>query len=504
MQKIILQQSFPQDWIRMFTHLANLFFEEAKIEIEGTDDVILVEFTVEQAAGIWSGESTLKWNGHVYHSAFSEKEEEGDEKQRNRQLKRIYSHLFLDSLEQATGMEQAWGILTGIRPTKLYHKYRNEGLTAADTKKLLMKQHRISQEKVDLLAKIADVQLGAIPDLHDLENEVSLYIGIPFCPTKCAYCTFPAYAIHRKNGRVESFLDGLHEEMREIGKWLKERDIKITTIYFGGGTPTSIEADEMDALYQTMYDSFPHMKEVREVTVEAGRPDTITPEKIEVLKKWGIDRISVNPQSYTDETLKAIGRHHTVQETIDKFWMSRNMGMRNINMDLIIGLPNEGLDEFQHSLNETEKMQPESLTIHTLSFKRASEMTRNKDKYRVADRVTVEQMMKQGEQWTASNGYVPYYLYRQKNILGNLENVGYAKPGEESIYNILIMEEVQTIIGIGCGASSKFMDPVTEKITQFQNPKDPAAYILTFEEYIDKKIEHLERIFPNRPVVSEA
>ena len=270
----------------------------------------------------------------------------------------------------------------------------------------------------------------------------------------------------------------------------------ITTIYFGGGTPTSIEAEEMDALYETMYDSFPGMENVREITVEAGRPDTITPAKIDVLKKWGIDRISVNPQSYTDETLKAIGRHHSVQETIDKFWLSRNMGMKNINMDLIIGLPNEGIEEFKHSLAETEKMQPESLTIHTLSFKRASEMTRNKDKYKVADRETVEQMMKLGEQWNAANGYEPYYLYRQKNILGNLENVGYAKSGEESIYNIVIMEEVQTIIGVGCGASSKFIDPETGKITQFYNPKDPAAYILTFEDSIEKKLAHLDTIFP--------
>ena len=238
------------------------------------------------------------------------------------------------------------------------------------------------------------------------------------------------------------------------------------------------------------------MEKVSEITVEAGRPDTITPAKIDVLKKWGIDRISVNPQSYTDETLKAIGRHHSVQETIDKFWLSRNMGMKNINMDLIIGLPNEGIEEFRHSLAETEKMQPESLTVHTLSFKRASEMTRNKDKYKVADRETVEQMMKLGEQWNAANGYEPYYLYRQKNILGNLENVGYAKSGEESIYNIVIMEEVQTIIGVGCGASSKFMDPETGKITQYYNPKDPAAYILTFEDSIEKKLAHLDTIFP--------
>ncbi|MGN7387565.1 coproporphyrinogen III oxidase [Sporosarcina sp. SAFN-015] len=496
MQKIILTKSFEQDWIRMFTHLANLFFEQSKVITDSKEEGILVDLSINKDSETIRGSAHLTYDGNEFSATFTEQVTMDNSETETRQLKRVYSHVFLEVLEQLTGMKQSWGILTGIRPMKLFHKYRQQGHDIEAAKRLLMEKHRISEEKSELLATIENVQLQAIPDLHQIQNDVSIYIGIPFCPTKCAYCTFPAYAIHRKNGRVESFLDGLHEEIREIGKWLTERDIKITTIYFGGGTPTSIEADEMDALYKTMYDSFPHMNEVREVTVEAGRPDTITPAKIDVLKKWGIDRISVNPQSYTDETLKAIGRHHSVQETIDKFWLSRNMGMKNINMDLIIGLPNEGLEEFRHSLDETEKMQPESLTVHTLSFKRASEMTRNKEKYKVADRETVEQMMQMGERWTKDNGYVPYYLYRQKNILGNLENVGYAKPGEESLYNIIIMEEVQTIIGIGCGASSKFMDPATGKITQFQNPKDPAAYILTFEEYIDKKIEHLERIFP--------
>ncbi len=481
----------------MFTHLANLFFEQSKIIDEDEDEAISVVFSLEKNEdNMLIGQAFLIWDGAEYTSEFSELEEMDDEKIQTRQLKRIYSHILLEALEQATGMQQSWGILTGIRPMKLYHKYRQQGHSTEQAQQLLMDRHRISREKSELLAQIADVQLRSVPDLYDLKDEVSIYIGIPFCPTKCAYCTFPAYAIHRKNGRVESFLDGLHEEIREMGKWLTEHNMSITTIYFGGGTPTSIEAEEMDALYETMYASFPNMENVREITVEAGRPDTITPAKIDVLKKWGIDRISVNPQSYTDETLKAIGRHHSVQETVDKFWLSRNMGMKNINMDLIIGLPNEGMEEFQHSLDETAKMQPESLTVHTLSFKRASEMTRNKDKYKVADRGTVEQMMKLGEQWNAENGYEPYYLYRQKNILGNLENVGYAKPGEESIYNIIIMEEVQTIIGVGCGASSKFIDPKSGKITQFYNPKDPAAYILTFEDAIEKKLEHLNTIFP--------
>ena len=501
MQQLHVDQQFPQDWIRMFTHLANLFFEQSKLTANRTaDDAIELRFH-EEYEDVPCVTADIEWQGERYTSSFGEEAKETEEREQLRQRKRMYSHVLLDVLEQATGMEQEWGILTGIRPTKLYHMYRQDGHSVDGAKRLLRERHRVSERKSELIAEIADVQLNALPDLYSLKEEVSIYIGIPFCPTKCAYCTFPAYAIHRKSGRVETFLDGLHEEMRAMGKWLSEHDIRITTIYFGGGTPTSIEADEMDALYQTMMDSFPHMEQVREVTVEAGRPDTITVPKLEVLKKWGIDRISVNPQSYTDETLKAIGRHHSVQETIDKYWLSRQQGMRNINMDLIIGLPNEGLEEFEHSLAETEKMQPESLTIHTLSFKRASEMTRNKDKYRVADRETVGKMMKRGEEWSRDNGYIPYYLYRQKNILGNLENVGYSKPGEESLYNILIMEEAQTIIGLGCGASSKFMEPSTGKLTQFHNPKEPGAYILGFEEAIDKKIAYLEELFPSNQTV---
>jgi oxygen-independent coproporphyrinogen-3 oxidase len=252
----------------------------------------------------------------------------------------------------------------------------------------------------------------------------------------------------------------------------------------------------MDLLYEEMHQSFPEVSSIREVTVEAGRPDTITPEKLEILKKWNIDRISINPQSYTNETLKAIGRHHSVEETIDKFHLARSMGMNNINMDLIIGLPGEGVSEFQHSLDETEKLMPESLTVHTLSFKRASEMTRNKEKYKVADRSETEQMMSLAENWTKQHQYAPYYLYRQKNILGNLENVGYSLENQESLYNIIIMEEVQTIIGIGCGAASKFIDPKTGHIQQFSNPKDPKSYNETFKEYTEKKIAILEELYP--------
>ncbi|AYC30183.1 coproporphyrinogen III oxidase [Paenisporosarcina cavernae] len=493
MKTIHIPGEFPQDWIRNFTHIANLFFEETKISSSSEEAELQIELSFHEEDGQLVAEGKLEdLVAYFQEAAF----EHVDDREMRKQQKRALAHVLLDVMEQKTGMHQSWGILTGIRPTKLYHRARMAGKTYEDIRKELQTSYRLSEEKISLMRTVADRQLATIPDLDSIGNEVSVYIGIPFCPTKCAYCTFPAFAIHRKNGRVDNFLDALHVEIREMGAWMKAHDITITSVYFGGGTPTSIEADEMDALYQTMWDSFPNPDKIREITVEAGRPDTITPDKLNVLKKWGIDRISVNPQSYTDETLKAIGRHHTVQETIDKFWLSREMGMNNINMDLIIGLPNEGLAEFEHSLAETEKMQPESLTVHTLSFKRASEMTRNKKKYEVADRPTAEAMMERAETWTEENGYVPYYLYRQKNILGNLENVGYSKPGEESIYNIVIMEEVQTIIGIGCGASSKFIDQQTGKITQYYNPKDPAAYVMTFEEATAKKIELLEEVYP--------
>ncbi len=499
MKVLKVSEEFPQDFMRVFHDITNLFFEDTKLAKGDMAPDLLVSLnhsTNEQFTII--ADATLQAEGNQYESHFEQGyESEGTEKEQKIRLKRALSHVLLDTLEQMTGIKQQWGILTGIRPTKLYHKFRKAGLSEDEIHDRLTTEFSLSDEKIALLKSIVNTQLKAIPDLDAIGKEVSIYIGIPFCPTKCAYCTFPAYAIqsNRKQGKVATFLDGLHYEIEEMGKWLKQHDMKITSVYWGGGTPTSIEAEEMDALYKTMFDSFPHLETIREITVEAGRPDTITPEKLDVLKKWGIDRISVNPQSYTDETLKAIGRHHTVQETIDKFWMARKAGMNNINMDLIIGLPNEGIEEFEHSLSESEKMMPESLTVHTLSFKRASEMTHNKDKYKVADRKTAEAMMQRAHEWTDDHGYTPYYLYRQKNILGNLENVGYSIPGEESIYNIMIMEEAQTIIGLGCGASTKLVNAETGKIKQYHNPKEPAAYILTYEEAIHKKIQALDELY---------
>jgi oxygen-independent coproporphyrinogen III oxidase len=485
---------------RMLQLIGNLFFEETeivKVQDEAAD--LIINFSLVQNDFINVSAVLKDKEGNSYNESYEKKFQPAkSEKEQFKQIKNAVAHVYLVLLQNWTGITQKWGILTGVRPTKLLHRKVQEGVPQEVAHQQLKDDYLITDEKINLMQQIVDRQLAIVPDLYSLQKEVSIYIGIPFCPTKCAYCTFPAYAINGRQGSVDSFLGGLHYEIKKIGEWLKEKGIRITTVYYGGGTPTSITAEEMDMLYEEMYASFPEVENIREITVEAGRPDTITPEKLEVLKKWKIDRISINPQSYTQETLKAIGRHHTVTETIDKYHLAREMGMNNINMDLIIGLPGEGIAEFTHSLAETEKLMPESLTVHTLSFKRASEMTKNKDKYKVAGREEVEQMMNLATEWTESHGYVPYYLYRQKNILGNLENVGYAFPNQESIYNIMIMEEQQTIIGLGCGASSKFIDPQTGKITQFANPKDPKTYNESFEAYTEEKIKILDELFSEK------
>jgi oxygen-independent coproporphyrinogen III oxidase len=510
----IVRRGFS-DYQTEIYHICKLFFENVELAFpeEGSqnDEPSAYRLTIEvseepQGTAAAARLEELSSGGAWSHEDRRAVPDQASDEERRRIVKRAVGAALLQVLQEHTGLEQPWGILTGVRPTKLLHNLMKEK-PIEECRRVLREQYLVSESKVRLLSDIAERQLRVIPDLFHLDNEVSIYIGIPFCPTKCAYCTFPAYDIRGQNGSVAAFLEGLHYEIRAMGDWLRRTGLRLTTMYWGGGTPTSIEAHEMDALFQTLHESFPGMSEIRELTVEAGRPDTITPDKIEVMKKWHVDRISINPQSFTQGTLDAIGRHHTVTETIDKFHLARQMGMNNINMDLIIGLPNEGLTEFEHTLDETAKLLPESLTVHTLSFKRASRMTQNRDSYEVAERDEVQEMIRLTEEWTETHDYVPYYMYRQKNILGNQENVGYSFEGKESLYNILMMEERQTIIGLGCGAVSKVLFPdrgeaqgEQQRIERFPNPKEPSVYNKAFKEYIDKKIALLDEAYSGRVI----
>ncbi|WP_139490348.1 coproporphyrinogen III oxidase [Brevibacillus dissolubilis] len=492
------------DYERQIANIAALFYEDPELiyvdewqERDGGGEDLRITLAVEQLDTEAKATGTLTVGGNTrtfdYTRPYATGEQ--DEKAKRKTAKYAMSYALLRLLEEHTGIEQGWGILTGIRPTKLLHKLLQSGMSREEAHRHLREDYMVRPYKLELLQQIVDRQLAVIPDLYEIDREVSVYIGIPFCPTKCAYCTFPAYAIQAQANNVNKFVEGLHAEIRAMGEWLTKHDIRITSIYFGGGTPTSITAEELDGLFVTLNESFPHMDKVRELTVEAGRPDTITPDKLNVMKKWKVDRISINPQSFTQDTLEAIGRHHTVEETIEKYKLAMEMGLTNINMDLIIGLPNEGYEELAHSLQETEKLLPTSLTVHTLSFKRASEMTQNKERYKVADRDEILRMMTLAEEWAKQHDYIPYYLYRQKNILGNLENVGYARVGQDSIYNITMMEEVQTILGLGCGAVSKLMAPGTDKLTRWPNPKDPKTYNETYEKIIADKLRDLDEIY---------
>jgi len=491
--------------------MSRLFFDQVEVVYE-QDRVdgytVCMKFSVSEAGRLKASAELVRHPDAEYSEArwVAARERDAvnaDEDELTRLRRRLLCAAFLAVFQDATGLEQPWGILTGVRPTKLMHNLMLKGLSHPERVQLLREQYLVAERKAELLSEIAERQLKVIPDLFDLDKEVSIYIGIPFCPTKCAYCTFPAYDIRGNNGSVNAFLEGLHYEIRETGRWLQEKGLRVTTIYWGGGTPTSITADEMDALFQTIAASFPDPSSIRELTVEAGRPDTITPDKIDVMRKWNVDRISINPQSFTQETLDAIGRHHTVVETVEKFQLARSMGMRNINMDLIIGLPGEGMPEMERTLAETAKLMPESLTVHTLAFKRASRMTQHKDDFEVAQRAEIAAMMELSVEWTEQQGYVPYYLYRQKNMLGNLENVGYAFEGRESLYNILMMEERQTVIGLGCGAVSKILFPKKtredgseeQRIERFPNPKEPSVYNGAYKEYVEKKRKLLDEAY---------
>lgn len=499
MMKRIWINGLENSFYRDLQLIAQLFFEEILIVNEPDEADWKLFFTLEQTDPISvflrvvDGDTGKEWSGHHVRHVLGHHP--------RKRAKQAVNVVWLNFLEEFTGVKQPWGILTGVRPTKLFHMMLLEGKSMKEAEKVLLDEYKLLPEKTEVLKEIIQRQKAVLPDLYELDRELSLYIGIPFCPTKCAYCTFPAYAIQGRAGLVEAFLEGLHEEIRRVGEWIEKQHLPVTTVYFGGGTPTSITASQMDALFSEFKRSIPDWEHVRELTVEAGRPDTLDEEKLNLMKQWNVDRISINPQSFKEETLRLIGRHHTVKETLEKYRLARQMGLNNINMDVIIGLPGEGLETLQETLKQMETLKPESLTVHTLSFKRGSVMTQNKEKYHVASRDETREMVQYAREWAKKMGYVPYYLYRQKNILGNQENVGYALPGQESLYNIIIMEERQTIIGLGCGAVSKIISPVTGKFERLPNPKEPQAYIHSYQRHIEEKLKKLDEAYGVNPVI---
>ena len=385
-------------------------------------------------------------------------------------------------LEEETGRSLPWGTLTGIRPTKIPMQLLDEGKSKEEVASYMKKTYLASDEKIDLSIAIAERERALLSKL-DYKDGYSLYIGIPFCPSTCLYCSFTSYPLASWRTQVDAYLDALEKELDYVAA--KNYHKKLNSIYIGGGTPTTLEPYQLDRLIRKIRCSF-DFSHCIEFTVEAGRPDSITKEKLQVLRHNGISRISINPQTMKQETLDIIGRHHTVEQTIESFKLARSLGFDNINMDLIMGLPEENIDDVRHTMEVLKKLDPDNITIHSLAIKRAARLNIFKDRYESMQMVNTQEHMDLCAEYCAQMGLSPYYLYRQKGMAGNMENVGYAKPGKAGVYNVLIMEERQTIIACGAGASTKKVCP-GGAIERCENVKDVSLYMKRIDEMIMRK-----------------
>lgn len=410
--------------------------------------------------------------------------------------KRAFKKLFYDAMEEYTGRSLPWGNLTGIRPTKLIRglmkKYAGEsggqGRTLAEQ---LYDMHRLKGEKLALGMEIARLQEDVLSKLHGLKG-YSVYVGIPFCPSRCLYCSFTSNPVDRWKKRIPEYLGALRKELEYAAASPYFRARTLDTVYIGGGTPTALSAEELDLLLGDITAYLP-MEHVQEFTVEAGRADSITEEKLNVLKKYHVTRISINPQTMKEETLRLIGRRHTIEDVKNAYAMARRMEFDNINMDIILGLPEETGADVAYTVQEIRNLAPDSLTVHSLAVKRAAGLRdwyKSEGDPRSGGAKEVQHMMEQAMRTAAEGakkmGMEPYYLYRQKNMAGNLENTGYALPGKYGLYNILIMEELQSIVALGAGSVSKRVDE-DGLIERCDNVKDIALYLDKIDEMIERK-----------------
>lgn len=413
-------------------------------------------------------------------------------------IKEDIKRLVFSSLKDITEEEYPWGILVGIRPSKIALKYLEEGKTEEEIIKIFKKKHLASEEKAKLCIEIAKTEVSFVN--NDSKN-IAIYIGMAFCPTRCFYCSFAANPIMGNKKLVNPYLEALIYEIKEMKKYVDERSLNIETVYFGGGTPTAVNNEEFELIMQEAYNAFVEGKGIKEFTVECGRPDSITKEKLETMKKFNVTRISINPQTMNDETLKMIGRGHNSKDVIEKFNLARSMGFNDINMDMIIGLPGEGIKEVLHTKEEILKLHPDSLTVHGLSLKRASILYENfilKKGIQVKKQTELADMYEESRILAKKLGLHPYYMYRQKNMVGNMENLGYSRKGAECIYNIQMIEDKQTIIALGADAVSKVVFLEEGRIERFANIKDVREYCNRIEEMVEGKKKLLDTLYLNK------
>lgn len=388
-------------------------------------------------------------------------------------------------LSDYTGKTLPWGSMTGVRPTKVATEMLERGVPEERIHKVYRDTYLTIDQKADICIEVAKKEQELFQGF-EYEEEYCLYIGIPFCPTRCLYCSFTSYPIGAYQDKVDDYLDALCMEMQFVAQAKAYRNKRLVAVYVGGGTPSALSAAQLERLVTAIRENF-DMQYVKEFCVECGRPDSITMDKLVVLKKLGVERISINPQTMSDETLKLIGRAHSVEQTKEAFLLARKAGFDNINMDMIVGLPGEDIEDVKHTLSEIKALSPDSLTVHSLAIKRAANLNIEMEKYRSLIKGSTNEMLLAVDECARELELYPYYLYRQKNIPGKLENIGYAAKGKECFYNILIMEEKMDILALGAGGSSKFVFHKENRIERVENVKNVDEYISRIDEMIERK-----------------
>lgn len=389
----------------------------------------------------------------------------------------------------ATGKEllghiPPWGILTGVRPAKIASNFLADGRGVLKTKKILRDEYFLNHQKAALAVSVATTEAKLLKKIE--KDTCSLYISIPFCPSRCSYCSFVSYTTPRLLSLIDEYLDALLDEIDDTFDVIHKLGLRVNTVYIGGGTPTTLNAQQLRVLLSKINEKL-DVSSLLEFTLEAGRPDTITKDKLSVAKELGVTRISVNPQTLNDDILRDIGRRHTSQDFFEAYKIAKESGIRDINVDLIAGLPGDDFKSFSETLDGIIQLEPTNITVHTFCVKKASDVLRNNSGIYSLSGGDAAKSVAYSQLNTKFAGYKPYYMYRQKNTVGNLENVGFSIEGHEGIYNVLMMEEVQTIFAVGAGAVSKFVKPDDSApnhsiIKRFANPKYPYEYLKMYQD----------------------
>lgn len=449
--------------------IATMFFPLEKLHKDGEDSVVIETELKENSLYCKVTAYTRTINKSTVFA-------EGDD------VRQKLSILLYDTLSELMGFELSWGILYGVRPARLMHATVEAlGIEKAIEKFLLDK---VSENKLDLALAVMNKENEIIA--LSQKNSFSLYVSIPFCPSRCSYCSFVSHSIEQAKGLIEPYVELLCKEIVKTGQVAKELGLRLESVYFGGGTPTTLSAIQLEKVLQAVKENF-DLTTCREFTVEAGRPDTITREKLEVLYNHNVSRISINPQTFNDDVLKQIGRRHTVKQTIDGFKLAREIGFKNINMDFIAGLNGDTLDSFKDSIDMAIELNPESITVHNLSLKSGAYLCTENEFFDTSKRDMAVRMVDYSYNELIKSRYTPYYMYRQSKSLGNLENVGYSKKGYECLYNVFMMDETHTVLAVGAGAVTKLVDPNTAHIERIYNYKYPYEYLNGFDEMLNRK-----------------